>query len=699
MADDNLRMRAVVEDGFSAPLADLRKKLRGVNRDSGARTVDKDWKAVNKTVGDVANTLRLGVAGGFRAIGISSLAAGIGVASVGAALGGTVLGIRKLAGETRSFRMFTAEVGLSIEQLRRLKIFTDHFGMSWDTAQGSLKTFSNNLFELQRNWGEAYNQLRGMNLAGLAEDLSKAPNMEAALNRALEGIKNIKNPVLQRRVAEILLGTDQWAVIARESASKLQKEIAEALKALPAGSTEAADKFAEDMTRIGVRLENLRTQFLGPLLPPFERFVKLLQGSKIGGGVIGGAGSFLGSVLGSIMDGLEYLTTPGGRSGTADQNGALAQQLKDRERQLGIVTDKIEQIEKGGGTAALPLQREQEKLRSEVEKLRKALEQANRDGALQKSSFGGAGFGGGGIINAAYRPNGGSGIGINGGHRFGSAEYPNLGNSEDGGGRRSWRQRSGSGGDREVPPGSGPKPTGLSKNKRDVARIVAEEWRRAGMSENGLAGLMANIGEESNFNPTLRHPDQPRWGGEAHYAHGLYQEGGAEWNRYADWLKKNYPGADWRDPRLQSRFAAENLKKNYPKVWSGMRDAKDRVSAGELYAGGYLKPRADYLASRKAKFRRNGIPSVEHYTGAPPSTDNSPSAAGGQAAPAENTLNLLREARRADAAMLRHRVEGSASVRIDLNGLPEGSKVRSSTSGLFRDVQVSRGRPMELAGE
>jgi hypothetical protein len=70
--------------------------------------------------------------------------------------------------------------------------------------------------------------------------------------------------------------------------------------------------------------------------------------------------------------------------------------------------------------------------------------------------------------------------------------------------------------------------------------------RKGGMS----VGVFANVGDESGFNPNLRHPDQPHYGGEAHYAHGLYQEGGAEWNNYAAWIAKEHPDGNWRDPAL-----------------------------------------------------------------------------------------------------------------------------------------------------
>lgn len=96
--------------------------------------------------------------------------------------------------------------------------------------------------------------------------------------------------------------------------------------------------------------------------------------------------------------------------------------------------------------------------------------------------------------------------------RSGSA--PHLAELEDGTGR---------------PPAPGRRSSpSMRPEKRAVAATAAREWEGAGMSPTGTAGVLANIGEESSFDPTLRHADQPHYGGEAHFAHGLYQEGGAE---------------------------------------------------------------------------------------------------------------------------------------------------------------------------
>lgn len=143
-------------------------------------------------------------------------------------------------------------------------------------------------------------------------------------------------------------------------------------------------------------------------------------------------------------------------------------------------------------------------------------------------------------------------------------------------------------------------------------QIVADEWKKAGMSDHGIAGVLANIQKESNFDHTLRHPDQPRFGGEAHYAHGLYQEGGDEWNNYDKWLQ----GRNWQDPRLQSQFAAENLRDNpqYKGVWNAMMNASSPSVAASNYAAGYLKPARQYLTQRIADFQRNGVSTLDDWT-------------------------------------------------------------------------------------
>ncbi|UWU75681.1 phage tail tip lysozyme [Bradyrhizobium huanghuaihaiense] len=123
-----------------------------------------------------------------------------------------------------------------------------------------------------------------------------------------------------------------------------------------------------------------------------------------------------------------------------------------------------------------------------------------------------------GYTPMAYHPGGG---GVSRGGWFGSKEFPAI--NATGGGAFSNAQRDAIGGNADVPAGSSPRPSGLAANKRETAKIMTDELRRAGVSKEAIAGIMANLQDESRFNPMLRHPDQPNWSGEAHYTH---QEGG-----------------------------------------------------------------------------------------------------------------------------------------------------------------------------
>jgi hypothetical protein len=154
-----------------------------------------------------------------------------------------------------------------------------------------------------------------------------------------------------------------------------------------------------------------------------------------------------------------------------------------------------------------------------------------------------------------------------------------------------------------------------SGNSQDVAKTVAGELKAQGFSDNAIAGILYNVGQESSFDPTLRHPDQPRFGGEAHYAHGLFQEGGDEYNLMASHMQ----GRNLYDPLEQTRFVAGRLKgeignAQYADVMKSLQNARTPEDAARVFASGYLKPAARYLSSRYSDISR-GIPGIGFYTG------------------------------------------------------------------------------------
>ena len=44
-------------------------------------------------------------------------------------------------------------------------------------------------------------------------------------------------------------------------------------------------------------------------------------------------------------------------------------------------------------------------------------------------------------------------------------------------------------------------------------------------------------------------------------------------------------------------------------------------------------------------------------------------------------------------------ISGNASVRIDLNGFPRGTRTQASAAGIFKEVALNRGKAMPLASQ
>jgi hypothetical protein len=676
MTDDTLRMRAVVVDGYTAPLADLRRQLRGVGSGNTARAVEKDWRGVGKSVTGVANSFQFGVGGALRAVGLGSLAAGVGITALVKGLQMASGSVLKFSGDARGLRLFSDQVGISVKQLQVMKLHTESLGMSWETAQGSLTAFSNNLREVRQHWGEAYNQLRGMNLADLAENIGKAPDTQTALDRALEGIKNIKDPVLQRRVAETLLGTAMWSTVARENYAKMQKEISQQLNALSKETLADADRVAGAKLRLDTEKENTRNNMLSPMLTPLEK------GTELYGWGLGKFNKGVGSLNGrrTMMD------------------IQLGQKLQQDETALKSIRALIDEARKSGGGVAPNLLRKEEELVRSVDGLRKALEKATQGGALlQNQSFSGIGLGGGGITAAAYHPGGGLGIsrlaaaaGI--GRGFGSPEYPNVGDGEAGGGKGG-AGGAGAGGYSANPAGAG---LGGSEFLKARRQRFAKELEGNPALKKKLAAVLDL--ENPGAGPAVVESLMNRMD----YAGGTIEKGLGINNRGRSFYGPVRRGLDLsrereleRNPRKMVRLMSQ-----IDRALGGSNTVQGHTDQGSAGDPNYTAGGTGVNINRERFNDWGGGPGGHQGARRFREWQQRMVAEGARApsvaqAPAANTVDLLAQARRAHANSMTHRVEGNASLKIDLNGLPEGSKVKSNFGGMFRQVQVNRGRPMQ----
>ncbi|MCD0417278.1 hypothetical protein LOC51_08630 [Rubrivivax sp. JA1024] len=688
MSDDNLRMRAVVEDGYSAPLADLRKKLRGVNGDSTARSMQRDWKAVGKEVDNVGKGLSVGI-GALRGIGVASLAAGLGLTGLMRAASAVSSKVFKFSDNARGLRMFSQEVGLSVQQLRVMRLHTEHLGMSWDSAQGNLKSFSTNMFWMRKRWGEAYNELRGMNLGSLAEEMIGAKDNKEALDIAMEGIKNIKDPTLQRRVAETLLGSDMWAVVAREGYAQVQREVAAKLKQLSAGAISDADKLARSKLGLDIEKENLENNLLSPLQTPVER------GTSLYGWGLGKFNKGLGSVE--------------QRSTFMDLQ--VSARLEQEKKALESIRQLIEDTRKRGETVAPALLQRQAELIKSVEGLTKALEKAQ--GGFQNQSFNGVGPGlrGGGIIPASLGLPRGVGLPqMPPLPRFGNGDYPliDLERPGSGGGsRRPGRDRGGAGSAAPRRPGYADDQAGAGLSGSEFLKARRERFAKELEEKPWLKKKLAAVLDLENpgAGPAVVESLMNRMD----YTGGTIEKGLGVKNRRNSFYGPVRRGED---------LARERALEKDPKKMAYLMRQIDKALAGSNVVKGHT----DQGSAGDPNYHSGGTgvningERFNHWRGGPDGIRGAKryqewvmrnveaerarkSAAKGKIAPAENTVDLLAAARRADGATMRHQVEGSASLRIDLNGLPTGAKVKSSFDGMFREVRLSRSRPMQSADD
>jgi hypothetical protein len=92
-------------------------------------------------------------------------------------------------------------------------------------------------------------------------------------------------------------------------------------------------------------------------------------------------------------------------------------------------------------------------------------------------------------------------------------------------------------------------------------------------------------------------------------------------------------GADWRDPRFQTRFMIEQAKHKTGRgagtAWDALKNTKTAGEAASVFVHRYLRPAARHEAARIRQYQSpGGIRSLEGYTG-PITSNESPAQSGG----------------------------------------------------------------------
>lgn len=140
-----------------------------------------------------------------------------------------------------------------------------------------------------------------------------------------------------------------------------------------------------------------------------------------------------------------------------------------------------------------------------------------------------------------------------------------------------------------------------------LRHTAANTLAASGMKPNAIAGIMANIGKETDWQTSG--PSSTGRAGEK----GLVQfSPTGEKPFYNRWRIRNGNAPD--TPQNQMRFLAERLQTDYSGTLAKMNSASTPAEAAEIFAREYERPAAKHLNARVNEFR-HGVPNVEQQLG------------------------------------------------------------------------------------
>jgi hypothetical protein len=664
MADENLRMTATVVDGFSRPLTNLRNQLKQTTSAAprDLKEMESGWRRVTNQIAEHSRALRTVLRPAFEelksAVPVNFMPfglAGIGVASLGVA----IKGLHDFSGELRDLRVTTKETQLDINVLRAIEKVGEQAGVSAEKMRGAIGVFSNNMLEIKNRWGEVYNSLLAMNLGDLAGKLVAAPNMKAAIDAAFSGLAEIPDPVKRQRVSRMIFGTDDPSKIVAlfgGDINKMVEEISQDLTKITPAMEKASEDWERSWQRMGHNLENFKLNTLGPTLKVVNELVEVLQkpitdflpdflgGAKAAQGTAGGlGGAGLKSSGGEALTDMQaQLEASRKRLAMLDQGLARAQEGGRVPAQEGLTAARERTVEE-----IVRLERSIRELSDQMKKANqgevKAEKQSFLGPALGQPQFQLAGFGGLSRVGAG---------------RLGSMRGAGAG----------------TGGLDEVISPFNPAARTFDAKAPEIANRLQADFQ---LEPHQVAGILGNLGHESGGFTQMQERGQGAG------------RGGWGW-------------AQWTGPRRRQfeEYAATNKldpasdEANYGFLRHELRNRE----SGAIDALRRTRTREEATATFEHHFERAGVTALQSRLRW---ADRAAKAMGDGSEP------LRTRTTDADAVLRRARdfytggqgaqkIEGSASLDININGMRPGMSAKASADGLFKDVNVRQARAMPM---
>jgi CHAP domain len=201
MAEQDEAIKIVVEvvDKFSKPLADLKKELDRLDDKGGdgAHKLKRNFDGLRESIVNVSQALNATLVPALRALGV-------GFAGVGATIAAAVTALKSFAGSTEVLSRLSRETGISIDRMKEFEAVGRRLGISSGEMRQGFREFSAEMHKSRQGIGEMDKELRGRGLWTFADQLRHTKTNAQAFELAMKELDKIRDPQHRRDFLKML---------------------------------------------------------------------------------------------------------------------------------------------------------------------------------------------------------------------------------------------------------------------------------------------------------------------------------------------------------------------------------------------------------------------------------------------------------------------------------------------------------------
>jgi hypothetical protein len=668
--DETVKIVVEVVDKFSKPLDNLKRELNQLSEKGGdgAAKAKKHFDGLRDSVSNVASTLKTTLNPALMVLGVA-------VGTLGGALAAVVAGLKTFAQTSETLARLSRETGLSVGALREWDAVGRRLGITSAEIQGGFRGIAESLHEI-RAGGPLFQTLVAQGLPNLANALRQSKSRAEDIKNIFETLDKIKDPQMRRKFLRDFQAPEGLADATGAERKRLMEEFRKSYGAESKEADAAAKKFGDaewalqnqrDKTAKQLAEKGALKTLADGLALATEEFDKATAAAfRLAGAVNKGEKPEPGSLADMFFgDRSKDWHLPKGKEGdsTWDRfwqgwNGGFRQVEPGHPAETG--DDKQKDTIKKGTTEGV------------LDAFRFWMSPIN---------YKPDGSGGARVMNASLG-GGGSNSGRYSGNRARAAvEGPEPGTGST---RPSAAPPMGNKAATRAPATAGGGTDTTNDAKAVPSDILSEARRVAALGGPGaVAAYMRQKG----------HPKSGAWCGE--FAAAVVEGSGGTPPRNpavaSNW--RNFGKKVLGDPEpgdvAVRRGTPTGSTGSHVTIVEGYDSKTHRFTGIGGNQGGIRRSfptegRRGYDFYRAYREREQAATPLPRPR---PNINEHP------AAPRERLMDTSLKANQFA------KIEGNASVRIDLNGFPRGTRAASQASGVFSDVELHRGNTLPLASE